>query len=386
MSLRREGRHHARAAKTKVRDKSRRCAVSGSILVTGGAGFIGSHTCKALAAEGFVPVAFDDLSRGHAACVRWGPLVQGDILDPAALEAAFERYRPSAVVHFAALAYVGESAQRPLAYYRTNVAGLINVLDAMARFGSGAIVFSSSCATYGIPASLPVAEDAPQRPISPYGRSKLACEHILADVAAACGLRVACLRYFNAAGADPQRELVERHEPETHLIPLAIDAATGQAPPLPLLGTDYPTADGTCERDFVHVCDLAWAHVAALRQLQSGDASLTLNLGSGRASSVRRAIAAVERITARKVPTRIAARRPGDPPILVADISAARRRIGFEPRLSDLDVIVETAWRSRTAESRERTMSAPHPGPLSRARISPTSADGTSADGTSADA
>ena len=219
--------------------------MSGHILVTGGAGFIGSHTCKALAAEGFVPVAFDDLSRGHAAFVRWGPLVQGDILDPAALAAAFARYRPAAIIHFAALAYVGESVEQPLAYYRINVAGLINVLDAMLRFGTPTIVFSSSCATYGIPATLPVVEDAPQIPISPYGRSKLACEHILADVAAATGLAAACLRYFNAAGADPDGELVERHRPETHLIPLAIDAATGQGPPLSLLGTDYPTADGT---------------------------------------------------------------------------------------------------------------------------------------------
>jgi UDP-arabinose 4-epimerase len=321
--------------------------VSGHILVTGGAGFIGSHTCKALAAEGFVPVAFDDLSRGHAAFVRWGPLVQGDILDPAALAAAFARYRPAAIIHFAALAYVGESVEQPLAYYRINVAGLINVLDAMLRFGTPTIVFSSSCATYGIPATLPVVEDAPQIPISPYGRSKLACEHILGDVAAATGLAAACLRYFNAAGADPDGELVERHRPETHLIPLAIDAATGQGPPLSLLGTDYPTADGTCERDFIHVCDLAQAHVAALRRLQSGKASLTLNLGSGRASSVRSVIAAVERISGRKVPTVPAARRPGDPPVLVADISAARRTIGFEPRLSDLAMIVETAFRSR---------------------------------------
>ena len=324
--------------------------MSGHILVTGGAGFIGSHTCKALAAEGFVPVAFDDLSRGHAAFVRWGPLVQGDILDPAALAAAFARYRPAAIIHFAALAYVGESVEQPLAYYRINVAGLINVLDAMLRFGTPTIVFSSSCATYGIPATLPVVEDAPQIPISPYGRSKLACEHILADVAAATGLAAACLRYFNAAGADPDGELVERHRPETHLIPLAIDAATGQGPPLSLLGTDYPTADGTCERDFIHVCDLAQAHVAALRRLQSGKASLTLNLGSGRASSVRSVIAAVERISGRKVPTVPAARRPGDPPVLVADISAARRTIGFEPRLSDLAMIVETAFRSRRPE------------------------------------
>jgi UDP-arabinose 4-epimerase len=273
--------------------------------------------------------------------------MEGDILDAAALDAALRDHHPSAVIHFAALAYVGESMERPLAYYRINVAGLINVLEAMLRFGTRAIVFSSSCATYGIPATLPVTESAVQNPISPYGCSKLACEQILADVAAASGLSTACLRYFNAAGADPDGDLVERHDPETHLIPLAIDAATGRGPALPLLGTDYATADGTCERDFVHVCDLARAHVTALRALQAGERSLTLNLGSGRARSVRSVIAAVERITGRKVPTVVAPRRPGDPPVLVADISAARRIIGFEPRLSDLDTIVETAWRAR---------------------------------------
>jgi UDP-arabinose 4-epimerase len=208
-----------------------------TVLVTGGAGFIGSHTCKALAANGFLPVAFDDLSRGYADFVRWGPLVNGDILDLAALDAAFERHRPGAVIHFAALAYVGESMSRPLAYYRINVAGLVNVLEAMLRRGTRTIVFSSSCATYGIPSELPIVESAPQRPINPYGRSKLAGEQILADARSAEELRVAMLRYFNVAGADPEGEL----GPETHLIPLAIDAATGHVPPLQIFGTDYPT-------------------------------------------------------------------------------------------------------------------------------------------------
>jgi UDP-arabinose 4-epimerase len=228
-----------------------------TVLVTGGAGFIGSHTCKALAAHGFLPVAFDDLSRGHADFVRWGPLVKGDILDLAALNAAFERHRPGAVIHFAALAYVGESMSRPLAYYRVNVAGLVNVLDAMLRYGTRTIVFSSSCATYGIPERLPIAESAPQRPINPYGHSKLAGEQILTDARGAEDLHVAMLRYFNAAGADPEGELVERHNPETHLIPLALDAAAGRGPALQIFGTDYATADGTCERDFIHVSDLA---------------------------------------------------------------------------------------------------------------------------------
>ena len=318
-----------------------------TVLVTGGAGFIGSHTCKALAASGWLPVAFDDLSRGHADFVRWGPLVKGDILEAAALDAAFEQYRPGAVIHFAALAYVGESMSRPLDYYRVNVAGLVNVLEAMLRHGTRVIVFSSSCATYGIPDRLPIAESAPQRPINPYGCSKLAGEQILADARAAEGLRVAMLRYFNAAGADPEGELVERHNPETHLIPVAIDAAIGQGPPLHIFGTDYPTADGTCERDFVHVSDLAAAHVEALRHLNASNPSLILNLGTGKATSIRSVISAVERVTGRAVPVVHAARRLGDPPVLVADASLAHDLIGFEPRLSDLDTIVATAWQAR---------------------------------------
>jgi len=318
-----------------------------TVLVTGGAGFIGSHTCKTLAAHGFLPVAFDDLSRGHADFVRWGPLVRGNILDDVALNAVFKQYNPVAVIHFAALAYVGESMSHPLAYYRVNVAGLVGVLEAMLRHGTHTIVFSSSCATYGIPDRLPIAENAPQRPINPYGRSKLACEQVLEDLRAAEGLQVATLRYFNAAGADPERELVERHIPEPHLIPLAIDAATGRGPALKILGTDYPTADGTCERDFIHVSDLAAAHVAALRHLKTENASLTLNLGTGKATSIREIISAVERVTGHAVPVVHAARRPGDPPVLVADASLAHDIIGFEPRLSDIDAIVATAWHAR---------------------------------------
>jgi UDP-arabinose 4-epimerase len=326
-------------------------------LVTGGAGFIGSHTCKALAAQGFLPVAFDDLSRGHADFVRWGPLVQGDILDVIALNTVFERYRPTAVIHFAALAYVGESMSRPLAYYRVNVAGLINVIEAMLRYGIHTIVFSSSCATYGIPDRQPIAENAPQRPINPYGHSKLAGEQILADVRTAEEMRVAVLRYFNAAGADPEGELVERHNPETHVIPLAIDAATGQGPPLQIFGTDYPTADGTCERDFIHVSDLATAHVQALRLLNASNPSLTVNLGTGKSTSIRRIIEAVERVTSRAVPVIHAARRPGDPPVLVAEPSRARDLIGFEPRFSDIDTIVATAWRARLRDRCDNTVS-----------------------------
>ena len=329
-----------------------------TVLITGGAGFIGSHTCKALAAKGFEPVAFDDLSRGHADLVRWGPLVQGDILDLDALNAAFKRHRPGAVIHFAALAYVGESMSRPLVYYRVNIVGLLNVVEAMMRYDVRTIVFSSSCATYGIPDDLPIVENAPQRPINPYGRSKLAGEQILTDLHKSEGIEVAILRYFNAAGADPEGELVERHNPETHLIPLAIDAATGQGPPLQLFGTDYPTADGTCERDFVHVSDLAAAHVDALQYLiSSGSSSLTLNLGTGKANSIRSIVEAVERVTNSTVPVIHAPHRPGDPPVLIADPSRARDLIGSKPRFSDIDTIVATAWRARLRDCCDKSAS-----------------------------
>jgi UDP-arabinose 4-epimerase len=317
------------------------------ILVTGGAGFIGAHTCKALAAHGLYPIAFDNLSRGHREMVQWGPFVQGDILHPADLDRAFELYQPKSVIHFAALAYVGESVAKPLAYYQNNVSGLINVLDAMVRHGADTVVFSSSCATYGIPDALPIAENARQQPISPYGHSKLVCEQILMQVAAAHHLRIALLRYFNACGADPDGELSERHDPETHLIPLAVDAATGRGPPLQIFGADYSTADGTCERDYIHVSDLASAHVAALRQLNNGSETLTLNLGTGRAYSIVEIISTVERVTGRTVPVIRAPRRPGDPAALVADASRAERLLGFKPKYSDLETIVETTWRSR---------------------------------------
>jgi UDP-arabinose 4-epimerase len=321
------------------------------ILVTGGAGFIGSHTCKALATQGFTPVSFDNLSRGHADLVRWGPLAVGDILAEDELDLAFEQYRPIAVIHFAALAYVGESVSRPLDYYRTNIAGLVNVLDAMVRHGLDTIVFSSSCATYGIPDAMPIPETAPQRPINPYGRSKLICEQIVSDAAEAHGLRYAILRYFNACGADPDGELSERHDPETHLIPLAIDAATGKGPPLQIFGSDYSTADGTCERDFIHVSDLAAAHVAALAHIRETSTSLTINLGTGRGHSVLKVIESVERVTGHQVPVVYGPRRPGDPPTLVADPSRARELLQFLPKYSDLDTIVATAWRSRQAKA-----------------------------------
>ena len=319
-----------------------------TILVTGGAGFIGAHTCKALAVHGLQPIAFDNLSRGHRDTVQWGPFVQGDVLKPDDLEQVFKRYQPKSVVHFAAFAYVGESVAQPLAYYQNNVSGLINLLDAMVRHGADTIVFSSSCTVYGIPDTLPIAETAPQRPISPYGRSKLMCEQILLHAEAAHGLRVAVLRYFNACGADPDGELSERHDPETHLIPLAVDAASGRGPPLQIFGTDYPTLDGTCERDFIHVADLAAAHVVALRHIMNGAETLTLNLGTGRPYSILEVVSAIERVTGRQVPVIHAGRRPGDPATLVADTSRAERLLDFRPNYSDLETIIQTTWRSRT--------------------------------------
>jgi UDP-arabinose 4-epimerase len=318
-----------------------------NILVTGGAGYIGSHTCKALATAGLTPVTFDNLSRGHADFVRWGPLVIGDVLDLAALDEAIKQYRPTAVIHFAAFAYVGESVADPLSYYKNNSCGIVSVLDAMARNGVERIVFSSSCTTYGLPDTLPILETAPQRPISPYGRSKYFCEQIIKDVAFAHKMRFGIFRYFNAAGADSSGDLPERHNPETHLIPLAIDAVLGSAPPLQILGSDYPTADGTCERDYIHVSDLAAAHVKAVQHLERTETSFEMNLGTGRAYSVLEVVSAIERVAGKKVPAVLAARRPGDPPALVSDPSLAQRQLGFTPQYSDLDTIIETTWRSR---------------------------------------
>jgi UDP-arabinose 4-epimerase len=260
------------------------------ILVTGGAGYIGSHTAKALARAGFEPVVLDNLSLGHRWAVRWGPLIEGDLADRDALRNLMREYAPEAVVHFAAYAYVGESVANPRKYFRNNVVNTLNLLEAALDAGVGAFVFSSSCATYGMPAHLPIDEAQPQRPINPYGDTKLMVEHMLRRFGEAYGLRWMALRYFNAAGADPEGELGEEHDPETHLIPLAIAAVLGAAPELRIFGTDYPTADGTAVRDYIHVTDLAAGHVAALRYLLGGGASTALNLGTGEGSSVRQVV------------------------------------------------------------------------------------------------
>ncbi|WPD19725.1 UDP-glucose 4-epimerase GalE [Thermaerobacter composti] len=314
------------------------------VLVTGGAGYIGSHTTKVLAHAGFQPVVLDDLSTGHRWAVRWGPLIEADLGDRAALSTVLKDYGIQAVVHFAARACVGDSFRDPRGYYRNNVLATLNLLDVMLDAGVNVIVFSSSCAVYGLPEVIPIPESHPQRPVSPYGETKLAVERALHWYSQAYGLRWLALRYFNAAGADPDGELGEVHVPETHLIPRAILAALGRAAPLEIYGTDYPTPDGTAVRDYIHVADLAEAHVLGLQYLLAGGESAALNLGTGRGYSVREVLAAVERISGRCVPVRQGPRRPGDPPALIADARRARELLGWRPSRSDLTTIIETAW------------------------------------------
>ena len=315
-----------------------------TVLVTGGAGYVGSHACKALARAGFLPVAYDNLSRGFAHAVKWGPLERGDLLDPEQLAAVFAKHRPEAVIHFAAFAYVAESVADPAAYYRNNVVGTLTLLDAMRAAGVGRLVFSSSCATYGAAEQSPVTEDTPQRPVSPYGATKLMCERLLADYRAAYSLKSIALRYFNAGGADPDGEIGEDHDPETHLIPLAIDVAAGRRARFTILGDDYDTPDGTCVRDFVHVSDLADAHVTALGALRAGEARPAYNLGGGAGVSVLEVVKAVERVVGRPVAIEIGPRRPGDPPALVADASLAARELGWRPVRSGLETMIRDAW------------------------------------------
>ena len=315
-----------------------------TILVTGGAGYVGAHACKALAARGCRPVVYDNLVYGHAAAVRWGPLEIGDIADRATLDAAIERHRPVAVMHFAAFTYVGESVADPGKYYRNNVAGTLSLLEAIRDHRIDRLVFSSTAATYGKPDSVPITEEAVKEPINPYGQSKWTAERMIADFAAAHGLRAAALRYFNAAGADPDGEIGELHDPESHLIPLAMQAVTGDGPPLTLFGDDYPTPDGTCIRDYIHVADLADAHVRALEWLATTSGAHAFNLGTGHGASVRQVLDAVERVAGSVVPHTIGPRRAGDPAELVSDPAKAMRELGWTPRMSDLETIVATAW------------------------------------------
>lgn len=313
------------------------------VLVTGGAGYIGSHACKALSRAGYHVVVYDNLVAGHRAAVRYGELVEGDIADVAAVRRALQTHQISAVMHFAAFLDVGESVREPAKYYRNNVVGALGVLEAMAAERVTRFVFSSTCATYGEPMETPIAETHPQRPINSYGESKLAIERALPHFEQAAGIRWAALRYFNAAGADPDGEIGEDHSPEIHLIPRAIEAATGGRG-LQVFGDDYPTPDGTCLRDYIHVCDLADAHIKALESIAGGGRSDAYNLGTGQPQSVREVIDCVERVTGRPVPTTLAPRRPGDPSTLFAAPGKAKAALGWTPRLADLETIVSTAW------------------------------------------
>ena len=313
------------------------------ILVAGGAGYIGSHACKALARAGHLPVVIDDHSTGNEWAVRWGALVRGNIGDQYLVTRVLRDEKIDAVMHFAACAYVSESMTRPDKYFRNNVVNTLNLLDSMREAGVTNIVFSSSCATYGSPLRLPIDESHPQNPVNPYGESKLFIEKVLQWYGKAYGLRWAALRYFNAAGADGEGEIGEAHDPEPHLIPLVIQAARGERPELCIFGTDYATPDGTAIRDYIHVEDLAQAHILAIQHLANGGESGAFNLGAGRGYSVRDIIAAVEKHSGQKVPVREEGRRAGDPERLVAGAERVRQVLSWRP-VHGLDKIVATAW------------------------------------------
>jgi UDP-arabinose 4-epimerase len=315
-----------------------------AVLVTGGAGYIGSHTCKALSRAGYLPVCYDNLVHGHRWAVKWGPLVEGDLADADLLKRTLEKFRISAVMHFAAYCYVGESMTTPHKYFHNNAVNSLALLEAMRERDVRRIVFSSTCATYGMPERVPMSEETPQRPINPYGESKLFVEKMLRWWETAHGLQWMALRYFNAAGADPEGEIGEDHAPETHLIPLAIQAALGQRESIDIYGTDYATPDGTAIRDYIHVTDLADAHLRALSKLDAGAPSGALNLGTGSGYSVREVIAMVRQVACRDFHVREMARRAGDPPELVADAHRAGDVLDWRPQRSALRDIVETAW------------------------------------------
>ena len=314
------------------------------VLVTGGAGYVGSHAVALLLRKGHEVVVYDDLSRGHAAAVPPEILVRGELFDVDGLADLLAERRIEAVMHFAAFALVEESVADPALYYRNNVGGSLALREAMRRAGVRRMVFSSTCAIYGVPDEVPIAESSAQRPVNPYGLGKQVIERVLADDARDHGFAFAALRYFNACGASADGELGEDHEPETHAIPLALQTAQGRREHFAIFGDDYPTPDGTCIRDYVHVEDLADAHEKALHQLDSG-VGLCLNLGTGRGFSVRQVVDACRRVSGCEIPVEVRSRRPGDPPELVADASLAGRRLGWRPRYTDLDAMVETAWR-----------------------------------------
>jgi UDP-glucose 4-epimerase len=314
-----------------------------NILVTGGAGYIGSHTCLALAQNGYTPVAFDNLVNGHREFVQWGPFEQGDVRDRKRLDEVIFRYQPIAIIHFAGLIEVAESINDPVAFFDNNVSGSVTLFAAALRAGIDKVAFSSTCATYGIPKEIPMRETHPQLPISPYGTSKLLVERILHDLDAYKNLRFVILRYFNAAGADVDGRIGEWHNPESHVVPIAIEVAQQRRALFKINGSDYPTPDGTCIRDFVHVSDLADAHVRSIQYLLSGGESVALNVGTGRGTSVGELVKVVEMISKKRLPIEFGARREGDPAELIADNSQVMSRLGWKPR-HDLNSIVGSAW------------------------------------------
>lgn len=315
-----------------------------TILVTGGAGYIGSHTAKALSGAGYVPVVVDNLSAGHRDAVKWGAFEEGDISDMAFMCHVLKKYKPAAVIHFAASIEVGESNANPEKYYLNNVGGTLALLIAMREEGIDKLVFSSTCAIYGDPEKVPIAEDARKGALNTYGKTKHIVEMMLEDFNKAHGLNYIALRYFNACGADPSGEIGERHSPETHLIPLALAAAAGKNDGLTLFGNNYPTADGTCVRDYIHVNDLAKAHIMGVEYLLKGGASSAFNLGTGKGTSVKEIIDAVARVTGLKVPYTVKERRAGDSPALVSNPALVKEKLGFATEWNSIDTIIETAW------------------------------------------
>ena len=316
-----------------------------AVLVCGGAGYIGSHINKLLNEEGYETVVFDNLVYGHREAVKWGHFIQGDLENRQDIEEVFLKYPVDAVFHFAAYAYVGESVTEPEKYYYNNVVNTLNLLQVMRKYGCNRIIFSSTCATYGEPMKVPITEDMPQNPINPYGMTKLMVERIFKDYQKAYGLQFAVLRYFNAAGADPDAEIGESHHPETHLIPLVLDAASGKKDDIKVFGTDYPTPDGSCIRDYIHVSDLADAHLRALRYLEYGNPGDFFNLGNTIGTSVLEVVESVKRVTGRDFKVTLADRRPGDPAKLVGSSEKARKILNWTPQYGDIDTIVAHAWK-----------------------------------------
>jgi len=315
-----------------------------NILVVGGAGYIGSHMAKCLSANGYVPIVLDNLDRGSRQTTKYGPFFEGSMNDASLLQKIFSEYPVAAVMHFAAFCYVGESMKQPAKYYQNNVVNTLALLECMVEKNIGNFIFSSSCSIYGEPVETPITEDHPKKPINPYGRSKLMVEQILHDFRRAYGLESICLRYFNAAGADPDGEIGEDHDPETHLIPLVLKTALGQRPHIDIFGDDYPTPDGTCIRDYIHIEDLARAHLLALERLLTGLPGGQYNLGNATGYSVKQVIEIARSVTNKEIPARVVERRPGDPAVLISSSEKAIRDLGWKPKFPDLEAIMETAW------------------------------------------